>query len=360
MSPTFDRVIGRLTEMGRNPHPNGVGYKACCPAHDDDSPSLSITESDDGKILFRCHVGCKFPEIVKSMDMKEEDMFPPDPARAATSGKRAKKGDGWPSIKGVTEYLERQLTKDDAKRAVKKGKATAGGCWHYGDDFAVLRINFANGDKEFRPIFRVMGRWQLKVPPGKRPLYHQTELTAAAMVFVTEGEKCCDLVRALGLVATTSSSGASSAHKTDWSDLAGKTAYFLPDNDQAGEKYIDAVGAELAKLEPKPVIKVIRLHLQNEGDDIAEWLEDVVPDSWGPEECKAELERLAAASAGVDPKPAAPKPSPNEDDPIVNIRGQWVLLPSQFAVMAREGGLLPPKIRLTDSRHDSCRGATAR
>ena len=36
---------------------NGKG-KACCPAHDDTTPSLSIGEGDDGKLLYRCHTGC--------------------------------------------------------------------------------------------------------------------------------------------------------------------------------------------------------------------------------------------------------------------------------------------------------------
>ena len=30
---------------------------ACCPAHDDKNPSLSITERD-GKLLVYCHAGC--------------------------------------------------------------------------------------------------------------------------------------------------------------------------------------------------------------------------------------------------------------------------------------------------------------
>ena len=32
-------------------------YTACCPAHDDKTPSLSITEISDG-VLIHCHAGC--------------------------------------------------------------------------------------------------------------------------------------------------------------------------------------------------------------------------------------------------------------------------------------------------------------
>ncbi len=340
MSAEFDKVINRLAELGRNPHKNCDGYKSLCPAHDDSRASLSITEGDDGKVLVTCYTGCDFKAIVKSMGMEESDMFPPDPTRkSAAKGKaKSKKGDGWPTFDQAVEYLVWKLAKDDKK----KRKVTPGDRWEYGADFVVQRMNYDDGDKEFRPIVRVMGRWQLKVPTGKRPLYHRDELATDAaadtVVVVTEGEKCCDLVRNLGLIATTSSSGANSAHKTDWSDLAGKTVCILPDNDEAGEKYADDVASILAGLEPKPAVKVVRLPLVNQGDDVAEWLENVVPDSWGPEECKAQLLMLAAAAPEWVPKPAAAKPIPSDNDPIVNIRGQWCsCLHNTLLWLAKEG-----------------------
>jgi putative DNA primase/helicase len=36
----------------------GGGWTACCPAHDDHTPSLSIRDAGDGKVLVRCHAGC--------------------------------------------------------------------------------------------------------------------------------------------------------------------------------------------------------------------------------------------------------------------------------------------------------------
>src|SRR5262245_57118655 len=37
---------------------NGAGWMAHCPAHDDHNPSLSLQDSDDGKVLWHCHAGC--------------------------------------------------------------------------------------------------------------------------------------------------------------------------------------------------------------------------------------------------------------------------------------------------------------
>jgi hypothetical protein len=36
----------------------GSGWTARCPAHDDRTPSLSIRDTDDNKVLVHCHAGC--------------------------------------------------------------------------------------------------------------------------------------------------------------------------------------------------------------------------------------------------------------------------------------------------------------
>ncbi len=77
--------------MSLDPHRNGVGYKACCPGHDDDNPSLVVSEGDDGKVLFNCKAGCDFPKIVSAMGMTEKDMFPVDPT---SNGDLRQEGEG--------------------------------------------------------------------------------------------------------------------------------------------------------------------------------------------------------------------------------------------------------------------------
>ena len=37
----------------------GSHGKARCPAHDDHTPSLSIRDGDDGRLLTHCHAGCE-------------------------------------------------------------------------------------------------------------------------------------------------------------------------------------------------------------------------------------------------------------------------------------------------------------
>ena len=41
---------------------------ACCPAHDDTNPSLSITETPDGKLLWHCHAGCSQEAVQQALE----------------------------------------------------------------------------------------------------------------------------------------------------------------------------------------------------------------------------------------------------------------------------------------------------
>ena len=58
-----------------NGKPSNKGYIACCPAHDDKNPSLSINE-DNGKILLKCWAGCSSESIVNAIGIEMKDLFP--------------------------------------------------------------------------------------------------------------------------------------------------------------------------------------------------------------------------------------------------------------------------------------------
>jgi hypothetical protein len=53
-------------------------WTACCPAHGDKSPSLAITQLDDGRILLKCFAGCSAYEVVSAVGMDMTDLFPKD------------------------------------------------------------------------------------------------------------------------------------------------------------------------------------------------------------------------------------------------------------------------------------------
>lgn len=52
----------------------GSRWSACCPAHADNTPSLSIFEGERG-LLVKCWAGCSLTEICASLGIKQRDLF---------------------------------------------------------------------------------------------------------------------------------------------------------------------------------------------------------------------------------------------------------------------------------------------
>lgn len=53
----IDQVLNEIRTHGYTRKKTRAGFKCCCPAHDDQNPSLSINTGDDGKALVKCHAG---------------------------------------------------------------------------------------------------------------------------------------------------------------------------------------------------------------------------------------------------------------------------------------------------------------
>lgn len=60
------------------------GWIACCPAHNDRSPSLSISVGTGGRILFHCFAGCSYQDIVHALGYEPQVLNPYKPYRPLT------------------------------------------------------------------------------------------------------------------------------------------------------------------------------------------------------------------------------------------------------------------------------------
>jgi putative DNA primase/helicase len=58
---TVRDVLDRLPDA----RPCAGGWVACCPAHEDRHPSLSIRAGDNGHALLKCFAGCEYPNIIR-------------------------------------------------------------------------------------------------------------------------------------------------------------------------------------------------------------------------------------------------------------------------------------------------------
>ena len=88
MAHPIDAILNRLDCVQKT----GKGFKARCPAHSDKSPSLSIKEGDDGRVLLHCFSGCGIDSVVAALGLQMTDLF----LSSSKSGNRR------PKLQGVS------------------------------------------------------------------------------------------------------------------------------------------------------------------------------------------------------------------------------------------------------------------
>jgi RecA-family ATPase len=54
----------------------GPRFIARCPAHQDRSPSLSLSQGVDGRVLIHCHAGCQTRDVLAAIGLELRDLFP--------------------------------------------------------------------------------------------------------------------------------------------------------------------------------------------------------------------------------------------------------------------------------------------
>lgn len=260
MTPV-DKLLGKLYAV----RSTGAGWVARCPAHRDSNPSLSISVGTDGRALVMCHAGCSNQAVVAALGLTLRDlMFEGNGSAPNHNG----------PIRGATRTFS---TSAAAVAALEHQLGVCSKLWSYHDaagEIVGQVVRWGKGEgKTIRPVARHGDGWRIGAMPGPRPLYRLPELAGASRVIVTEGEKCADVARSLGFIATTSVGGAKAPDKTDWRPLAGKEVWILPDNDAAGRQYARTVAGILAKLKPATVVKIVELPRLPDAGDIADWVD---------------------------------------------------------------------------------------
>lgn len=227
-----------------------------CTAHinGDRNPSLSIKHVD-GKWLLHCFGGCDLTAILDALGITARDLRDDHDEVGAKPGGSRTNGNGTRDrIAATYRYVD------------EHGKLL----------FESVRFEPKGREKYFRQR-RPNGNgwtWDLK---GVHPvLYRLPELLHATSeeVWIAEGEKCVDAVRALGMTATTAPMGANAP----W--LAQYTASFKPehrvvllqDNDTPGKIYTQKAAKELYGKVAS--LKILELPNLPPKGDVVDWLRD--------------------------------------------------------------------------------------
>jgi putative DNA primase/helicase len=253
-------------------------YQACCPAHDDNKPSLSIGIGEDGRILVNCKAGCPTEDVCVALGIEMKDLFP----------------DAWDEDSGcsppMSEYQPAaNISKKEPSRSTTKNsssKAEIVATYDYVDEtgkllYQVVRYQ-PKGFRQRRPDGN--GEWSWSVKGVRRVPYNLQELLVAEDVFIVEGENDVHTLKKMGLAATTSSGGAGN-FKSEYSKYFNKNQkiVIIPDNDEPGRKYAHQWAAAL--VEHVASIKILDLPDLPVGGDVSDWAEGHDPQEAGERLC---------------------------------------------------------------------------
>jgi len=231
---TLEGVLSQLDGVRKS----GAGHIGRCPAHDDQTPSLSITERD-GRLLLHCFAGCGVDSIIQALGGSMKDLFP-DSSTSQAPRTIEQTFDYTDEVGGLLYQTVRYVPKEFSQR---------------------------------RPDGR--GGWRWRLGNVKRVLYRLPSVRQAqGPIVIHEGEKAVNAAVAAGLPGchTTTVCGAQSAKQTDFTPVVGKAVIVVPDNDDHGEDYVRAVVTK-ATAAGALSVKVLRLPGLPPKGDIVEWLQ---------------------------------------------------------------------------------------
>lgn len=217
-------LLNKVKKMGRNQ------YQAECPSHQDDTPSLSIGSTTEGKALLHCHANCSYLDIITDLGLYKE---PTNPQKR--------------EIKELYDYIS-----EDGELVYQVIR------------FEPKAFGQRRPDGEDGWIYNLKG--------VRRVLYHLPQLINSTedYVFVCEGEKDVHTLESLGFIATTNSGGGSKWNKEFNKYFKGKDVIILPDQDKAGEEHAELVAKNLYHTANS--VRIINLQGLQPKQDVTDWV----------------------------------------------------------------------------------------
>ena len=235
---TLDQIITRFSARKQ-----GAGWMAKCPAHADETASLSIGAGADGRVLLYCHAGCTTNAVLTSAGLTMADLCPDQ------------NDDQGPQITVTYDYTDESGTLL----------------------YQVVRL-LPKGFRQRRPDG--CGGWRWRLGDVRRVLFGLPALQGATEVWLPEGEKDVLTLRAIGIIAATNPGGASiNPDKPKWRadytqqllDAGVKSVVILPDNDLPGRGHAEAIASSCHAA--GIIVKLVELPGLPPKGDVSDWLD---------------------------------------------------------------------------------------
>ncbi len=296
-------------QLSETPVWSGSGWLVICPAHDDTTPSLHLTETDDGTVLFFCHARCHYADIRQAMRH-----LGVDPANPATGNDARPRPNSAP-VPAPRPINAGPFSASLTARFLHPALGIPTAIWPY-PWFYDPRLSIQVIARYETPQGKTYRPWQMvhsdhgSLPrllcarlPDPQPLYHDHAIPNASTVLFVEGEKTADATRLLlaqypFIAVTTTPGGTGRAHQASLNLLPHRNIVLAYDDDdsgrQANRRLADHVTAHGL---PAPATLALRHDLPNptgqqrppawdpgdEGhgltpDIIAEWTATLPPD----------------------------------------------------------------------------------
>lgn len=172
----------------------------------------------------------------------------------------------------------------DQSAPVQKKKVAE---WFYHDAsgnpvLRVTRFALDDGGKTYAQHAMVDGQWVTPTQAKAAGRFvnvpydlHRWHNAGQEPIFITEGEKCADAIKSLGLYASTNAGGAQK-----WADelaqyFTGRNVVIMPDADEAGAKWAEAVKASLAPVASRLHVATIGTPREDKAlNDVADWMKE--------------------------------------------------------------------------------------
>lgn len=232
--------------LGKFTTKSGGGFMACCPAHEDKNPSLSVDDGADGKPLFFCFAGCSQEAVMAALQARGH----------------------WPSKDDTPEPAQKIKQKVVARRDYHN---ESGNLLYWKERLEPGR----NGKKDFRFRHKDPETGENAFGHGKHNphvIYNLPKVLKTKSIIFVEGEELVDLLAEMGLVGTSLDTGAKSLLTPEQvAQLSGKRIVILRDNDIPGLTYaVNAANDLYGKVES---LKVILLPDLDDKGDLKDWLQ---------------------------------------------------------------------------------------
>ena len=230
--PIVQNFLDRLDGVRQS----GGNFMARCPCrNDDNNPSLSVSEGNDGRVLVHCHRGngCDASEICASVGLTIADIMPQNGTSTIYEKPIVKKEKQSPA-----QQQSKPITKEQLKFVCSYDYLNESG------ELLFQKVRYVNQDgvKTFRqrkPLEN--GDWSYSLSDVPKILYNLPAVLAAKSsgtpIWVVEGEKDADTLTALGYVATTMPGGAGHWLDIHTEALAGAIVDIVADNDVPGKEH---------------------------------------------------------------------------------------------------------------------------